>query len=75
MKRTRWIAILVTTLFAGLLPIASLAAQTGTRQTAQQVRVQQKHPRRDIERERERRRREHERTRREIHRQRPVERK
>jgi hypothetical protein len=74
MKRARWIAILVTTLFAGLLPIASSAAQTGTRPQSPQVRVQQQRPRPDLERERERRRREHERTRRERERRRPVER-
>ena len=41
MNRTRWIAILGTTLCAGLLPIASSAATVSRREHNQQVRVRQ----------------------------------
>jgi hypothetical protein len=42
MNRSKWVAILGTTLFAGLLPIASSAAgQIDTRQRIQQARIHQ----------------------------------
>jgi hypothetical protein len=41
MNKTRWVAILGTTLCAGLLPIASSAANINQRQHREQVRIRQ----------------------------------
>ena len=41
MSKTRWVAILGTTLFAGLLPIASSAASINQREQREQARIRQ----------------------------------